>query len=1169
MSNPTNLPPRPPSPWLSKYSGNSRSLLNNPPILSPFTHSGLAPAHPPLHPSSHTSIHPPLPAAPIPQPTDGEMDRLFVAENGQLEGNGGLATWEVGGLGEGGVEGVEVRVDEGRWNPVFARGAWYDLRVGIVDGVVVRRGPRGVAVGEVWSVDVPGVWEELRVAVELADRWLKVMARGDWLGRMLYNPWEEWMDAESNERDVLEASEFPILLGPNGKPWRIPAQGEGYNPEQTLKNIAEMLVGRHVWTFVDDGYHPGGAADDMDHYGRTIKEWNGGIEPTQDTPVNEWKQPFVVTYVHVRVLRVLMNPDSTPAERSQARWSLANTHAINIAKNIDQIDDLEEPYYGNEWDRELGYSGIKSLFGADVQEAPIINTTIKTGFKYGMSLVEFPRLVGARAAVRAINNQPVTYIGHPSQSAPLPPSWSSSLLLESFYTTVAQKFGRAAFHAPYLLSSTNTFNGFYTSITRAGIVPGGVSNVPVPLRPPLVHSLITLTDRRNHWSALRPWYPVAHGIWSQTPYSNAAARESLARYTAAARQRHANPLRAERDCDGAVSGMFHWLVEHRTRPGVDAPFPRRDWVFGVLACMMKAALPRRREAVDWQGEGGGECVLGNVWMPSRAAVEKGRDGWRAPGERRMPAQGGYRLRQRHMGVRHVDGRWVADRVALLVHAWQTKWWGQQTEPVPMGLSVAVDRELQSLWFQATGECTDDEWLEWGLEWPEYQSQLWTVDAGIYVPVGWAVMGWRVPVAGVGGELGGQMPPGWARGGPGGHDVFDIRHILLKNPDIHMDTALKTTGLGQQIVSEQLAEIAQRQKPHGKLLTWRHPEEVAERDGQDGRPLWCTIGHFIYDITPGITTPPKQRAFTMREVGRYIYPQTGMYCVIDGEVYDLGRYLHSHPGGTQILRDFAGRDATLDFQLSHADWAATLRANSTLKLGRIVEDRSRISDIDDDELVLLDKVYRLPDPPASSSDDPFATLRPHLGSSATALLQSPTCPPALLDLLASDDLVCAKLERGTLRQVTAAELRRHDYVPNAEERRALPAADDERSWRGWVAVRTKEGERVVYDVTGLVMFGGLFEVETALRSWLGKEVGDGKIARMLREEYGSFVIGELVGWEEGELAMGEQGSEKGPAVAGEDSQNGETRQSLAGSKKRTGDREEGKVETGGRSKRQRR
>lgn len=68
--------------------------------------------------------------------------------------------------------------------------------------------------------------------------------------------------------------------------------------------------------------------------------------------------------------------------------------------------------------------------------------------------------------------------------------------------------------------------------------------------------------------------------------------------------------------------------------------------------------------------------------------------------------------------------------------------------------------------------------------------------------------------------------------------------------INFDRALKVTELGQEIVEARLAEIAKQQAPLGKLLRWRHAEEVGERDGQDGRRLWCTIGNFIYDITGG-------------------------------------------------------------------------------------------------------------------------------------------------------------------------------------------------------------------------------------------------------------------------------------------------------------------------------
>ena len=41
--------------------------------------------------------------------------------------------------------------------------------------------------------------------------------------------------------------------------------------------------------------------------------------------------------------------------------------------------------------------------------------------------------------------------------------------------------------------------------------------------------------------------------------------------------------------------------------------------------------------------------------------------------------------------------------------------------------------------------------------------------------------------------------------------------------------------------------------------------------------------------------PTQRTFTLRELERHIYPQIGMYCAIDGDVYDLGRKKPPSPG----------------------------------------------------------------------------------------------------------------------------------------------------------------------------------------------------------------------------------------------------------------------------------
>jgi hypothetical protein len=339
--NPTGRHEPPPSPWLRKYGGQARNVAK---YTTNFTHSGLAPFFPSLDPTfyaedniTHSDI------TPYPRPSDHHLDMLFGTEKAQLDINRGLKTWEVGILGEhlvngwpGGhresdhrqpgqpmsdplEHGYGVHVDETGWHPVFAKNKWYDLRLPIVDGNFIRSPPVNISPADVWSVDVPRVWSEVRVSVELANRWLRHMANGTWLNNMVHEDWEEWMEAEPNKADrELD----PTQLGPNGKPGRIPVKNKKYDGKKTLQHIADMVSPRLIWTFVDDGYHPFSKADEGEYYGRTIHHWDGGEEPTEENPGVE---PFFAIYIHVHPIRVLLGQNSTLSERYHARWSLAMT----------------------------------------------------------------------------------------------------------------------------------------------------------------------------------------------------------------------------------------------------------------------------------------------------------------------------------------------------------------------------------------------------------------------------------------------------------------------------------------------------------------------------------------------------------------------------------------------------------------------------------------------------------------------------------------------------------------------------------------------------------------------------------------------------------------------------------------------------------------------------
>ena len=498
---------------------------------------------------------------------------------------------------------------------------------------------------------------------------------------------------------------------------------------------------------------------------------------------------------------------------------------------------------------------------------------------------------------------------------PLPVSWASSFLLEAFYTTLVARYGLAAFEAPRILSATSTYRGFYNTTSFAQPLRTALSAVHSTLTRQLDTALSSLAARRAVWARLRPWYLASHTLWSQTPYSNPSARAILTRFTAALTLRHTHAHRAEREAHDAFSGLYYYMDLRKAQPG-DAEYPERDWVFAVLGLMMQAVMPAREDAAGYEY---GSREAGNVWTPSRAAVDSGQGGWRFEARRRVYEKAGrvYTLSKRHQEGHlreneYGEEEYVGNRLYLLAVALLLKQQGEGTRPVPAALAAALTRELQSLFGQAAYEKDDDEWLDWGFEFPAYSEQLVTVDEeGGYVPWG------GLPAAPVGFGPGGHMiamaaqvrgqrwPPPVTRGkepwlknyftvsevgerishggggtnwalapdDEGGYDVFDVSceflpgflrgqsmgtdHDLLRmpaipstDPNLTLEKVLEKTPLGRQIVSQKLLDVlrANTRWPVGKLLTWKHPQEVAEHDGLDGRSLWHAIGNSVYNLT---------------------------------------------------------------------------------------------------------------------------------------------------------------------------------------------------------------------------------------------------------------------------------------------------------------------------------
>ncbi|KAK4125725.1 hypothetical protein N657DRAFT_275478 [Parathielavia appendiculata] len=325
MSNqlPSNIPSwdsRQSSPWLCKFGGHARSVLNNP--REPLAHFGLAPRIPDLHPIFYAEDNEYFRnLAPFAKPSDYELDMLFATEDAQQSMNGGLTTWELAVLNErlvngwpGGhrqsdsitprlldYNGLGTQVDESSWHPAFRKTKWYDFRVPIVDGKFTRHAVPGITATDVWSVDVPAVWKELREPIELANRWFRHMVTGSWLNNLCWETRTEWMEAEPAPGDFHS---YPDPLGPNRKPYRVPSRHNHCDGERVLKYVAEKVAPLLIWTFIDDFYHIHDSANETDQYGRTAREWDGGVEPKEDTPPAERPAPFMTTYIHVKPLRV-------------------------------------------------------------------------------------------------------------------------------------------------------------------------------------------------------------------------------------------------------------------------------------------------------------------------------------------------------------------------------------------------------------------------------------------------------------------------------------------------------------------------------------------------------------------------------------------------------------------------------------------------------------------------------------------------------------------------------------------------------------------------------------------------------------------------------------------------------------------------------------------------
>lgn len=426
-----------------------------------------------------------------------------------------------------------------------------------------------------------------------------------------------------------------------------------------------------------------------------------------------------------------------------------------------------------------------------------------------------------------------------------------------------------------------------------------------------------------------------------------------------------------------------------------------------------------------------------------------------------------------------------------------------------------------------------------------------------------------------GEAGDHLSSGdlWviADDGAHGYDVYEATDVVEEmwaddNAAFTLNDHCERTLLGLKALPHLQRNLEEQAEHLGKLILPMRRHEIAERDGRHGKPLWISVGNDVYDISKFPFESDKQRNlmtsipggnpwkaifkdgtidcdqlaidlqpyrcavvaaqvsdkgpgpteefhFTLQEVACHVYPETTMYTIIRGQVYNLNGYMDFHPGGRTILRQWAGRDSTQEFERFHADADRCLADFDYLRVGRIVGVKE-MDQLTHNEVALNGHVYDLSGIGSGQPEREFIRELDSRGlrsKDMTSVLNDDfMLPPESLKLLpARPDLITAKLAV-PLREVDLATLRANNgsHMPLPEGMKiARNRVEADLQMPLWVAY-----EDLVYDMTAVSKWG-----PENVKTWLngydhryrGAIIPPCELATHLQRDFGCRVIGRLL------------------------------------------------------------
>jgi len=82
-----------------------------------------------------------------------------------------------------------------------------------------------------------------------------------------------------------------------------------------------------------------------------------------------------------------------------------------------------------------------------------------------------------------------------------------------------------------------------------------------------------------------------------------------------------------------------------------------------------------------------------------------------------------------------------------------------------------------------------------------------------------------------------------------------------------------------------------------------------------------------------------KSFSVSDVASHKDADSGMYIIVDENVYDITGFVDEHPGGSKILKRVAGKDATKQFWKYHNE-SVLKKYSERLKIGT-VKDKAKL------------------------------------------------------------------------------------------------------------------------------------------------------------------------------------------------------------------------------------